>query len=151
MNSPPRMIRVGVAVLLAALAVAAAVALVLLGVDATHLRAVAFAAAVAGGGAVAGWIVAQPGRGGPAGVAVAGGLAATMVRMFPLLVALAWLVGRDQSSWEGVAGGLLVAFHLVLLATDIGLNSFADRWATPAAEAPDAAENGRSAGADVVN
>jgi hypothetical protein len=145
------MIRVGVAVLLAALAVAAAVALVLLGVDATHLRAVAFAAAVAGGGAVAGWIVARQGRGGPAAVAVAGGLAATMVRMFPLLVALAWLVGRDQSSWEGVASGLLVAFHLVLLLADIGLNSVADRWTAPAAEAPDAAENGRSAGADVVN
>jgi hypothetical protein len=145
------MIRFGVAVLLAALAVAAAVALLLLGVDATHLRAVAFAAAVAGGGAVTGWIVARQGRGGPAAVAVAGGLAATLVRMFPLLVALAWLVGRDQSSWEGVAGGLLVAFHLVLLATDIGLNSFADRWAAPAAEAPDAAENGRSAGADVTN
>lgn len=151
MNAPPRMIRIGVAVLLAALAVAAAVALVLLGVDATHLRAVAFAAAVAGGGAVAGWIVARQGRGGPAGVAVAGGLAATLVRMFPLLVALAWLVGRDQSSWEGVAGGLLVAFHLALLATDIGLNSLADRWAAAAAEAPDVTENRRSAGADVAN
>ena len=151
MNAAPRIILVGVAVLLAALAVAAVVALLLLGVEAIHLRAVVFAAAVAGSGAVAGWIVARQGRGGPAGVAVAGGLAATMVRMFPLLVALVWLVGRDQSSWEGVAGGLLVAFHLVLLATDIGLNSFADRWTAPAAEAPDAAENGRSAGADVVN
>ena len=151
MSASPRMIRVGVAVLLAALAVAAAVALVLLGVDATNLRAVAFAAAVAGGGAVAGWIVARQGRGGPVGVAVAGGLAATLVRMFPLLVALAWLFGRDQSSWEGVAGGLLVAFHLVLLATDIGLNSLADRWAAPAAEAPHVAENRRSAGADVAN
>jgi hypothetical protein len=151
MNAAPRILLVGVAVLLAALAVAAVVALLLLGVEAIHLRAVVFAAAVAGSGAVAGWIVAQQGRGGPAGFAVAGGLAATMVRMFPLLVALVWLVGRDQSSWEGVAGGLLVAFHLVLLATDIGLNSFADRWAAPAAEAPEAAENGRSAGADVVN
>ena len=82
---------------------------------------------------------------------MAGGLAATLVRMFPLLVALAWLVGRDQSSWEGVAGGLLVAFHLVLLATDIGLNSLADRWAAPAAEAPHVVENRRSAGADVAN
>jgi len=151
MNAAPRIILVGVAVLLAALAVAAVVALLLLGMETIHLRAVVFAAAVAGSGAVAGWIVARQGRGGPAAVAVAGGLAATMVRMFPLLVALAWLVGRDQSSWEGVAGGLLVAFHLVLLATDIGLNSFADRWAAPAAEAPDAAENGRSAGADVTN
>jgi len=148
MNAPPRIVPVGVAVLLAALAVAAAVALLLLGVEAKHLRAVAFAAAVTGGGAVTGWIVARQGRGGPAAVAVAGGLAATLVRMFPLLVALAWLVGRDQSSWEGVAGGLLVAFHLVLLATDMALNSLADRRG---ARPSQAAENRPPAGADVAN
>ena len=148
MNSPPRMIRFGVAVLLAALAVAAAVALLLLGVDATHLRAVAFAAAVAGGGAVTGWIVARQGRGGPAAVAVAGGLAATLVRMLPLLVALAWLVGRDQSSWTGAAGGLLVAFHLVLLVADMVLNSLADRWVGRGSQTP---ETRPSAGADIAN
>jgi hypothetical protein len=50
MNAAPRILLVGVAVLLAALAVAAVVALLLLGVEAIHLRAVVFAAAVAGFG-----------------------------------------------------------------------------------------------------
>jgi hypothetical protein len=148
MNASPRIVPVGVAVLLAALAVAAALALLLLGVDATHLRAVAFAAAVTGGGAVVGWIVARQGRRGPAAVAVAGALAATLVRMFPLLVALAWLVGRDQSSWEGIAGGLLVAFHLVLLATDMALNSMVDGRGSRPSRRP---ENRPPAGADVTN
>jgi hypothetical protein len=148
MSRERRVMLVGVATLLAVLAVAAAGCLAVLGSDADHLRAVAFAAAVAGGGAVTGWIVARQGRGGPAAVAVAGGLAATLVRMLPLLVALAWLVGRDQSSWAGAAGGLLVAFHLVLLVTDLVLNSVADRWV---GRSPGAAENGPSAGADVVN
>lgn len=139
---------VGVAVLLGVLAAAAAVGLALLGCDAAPRRAVAFAAAVAGGGAVTGWIVARQGRGRSAAVAVAGGLAATLVRMLPLLVALAWLVGRDQASWEGAAGGLLVAFHLVLLVTDMVLNAMADRWA---GQALGATKNRPPAGADVVN
>jgi hypothetical protein len=139
---------VGVAVLLAVLAVAVAGCLAVLGIDADHVRAVAFAAVVAGGGAVTGWIVARQGRGGPAAVAVAGGLAATLVRLLPLLVALAWLIGRDQSSWEGAAGGLLVAFHLVLLLTDMVLNAAADRWP---GETSRSTENRPSTGADIVN
>ena len=151
MNAAHRITLAGAVVLLATLAAAAAVALALLGVEASHLRAIAFAGAVAGGGAVAGWIVARQGRGGPAGLAVAGGLAATLVRMVPLLVALAWLVGRDQPSWEGLAAGLLVVFHGVLLLTDIGLNALVDRRSEQAAEPPEVAENSRSAGADVAN
>lgn len=148
MSRERRVMLVGVAVLLAMLAVAAAGSLAVLGSDANHARAVAFAAVVAGGGAVTGWIVARQGRGGPAAVAVAGGLAATLVRMLPLLVALAWLIGRDQASWEGVAGGLLVAFHLILLVADMVLNSLADRWGDRGSRSP---ENRPSAGADVAN
>lgn len=148
MSRERRVMLVGVATLLAVLAVAAAGCLAVLGSDADHVRAVAFAAAVAGGGAVTGWIVARQGRGGPAAVAVAGGLAATLVRMLPLLVALAWLVGRDQSSWAGTAGGLLVAFHLVLLVADMVLNSLADRWVGRGSQAP---ETRPSAGADIAN
>ena len=138
----------GAAMLLVVLAVAAAAALAVLGTDAVHLRAVAFAVAVTGGGAVAGWIAGRQGRGGPAGVAVAGGLAATLVRMMPLLVALAWLTGRDDLPWAREAGGLLVAFHLVLLVADMTLNSLADRR-TDAAPGP--AKPRPPASADVVN
>jgi hypothetical protein len=148
MSDGRRVMVLGVAVLVAVLAVAAGVGLTLLGNDADHRRAVAFAAAVAGGGAVMGWVVARQGRGGPAAVAVARGLAATLVRMLPLLVALAWLVGRDQSSWERAAGGLLVVFHLALLAADMVLNSLADRWAGGAARNH---ENRPAAGADKAN
>jgi hypothetical protein len=148
MSHERRVMLVGMAVLLAVLAVASAGCLAVLGSDANHARAVAFAAVVAGGGAVTGWVVARQGRGGPAAVAVAGGLAATLARMLPLLVALAWIVGRDQASWEGVAGGLLVAFHLVLLVADMTLNSLVDRWGGRASRSP---ENRPSAGADVVN
>jgi hypothetical protein len=148
MSRERRVMLVGVATLLAVLVVAAAGCLAVLGSDADHLRAVAFAAAVAGGGAVTGWIVARQGRGGPAAVAVAGGLAATLVRMLPLLVALAWLVGRDQSSWTGAAGGLLVAFHLVLLVADMVLNSLADRWVGRGSQTR---ETRPSAGADNAN
>jgi hypothetical protein len=148
MSPERRVMLVGVGVLLAVLVVAAATCLVLLGGDADQRRAVGFAAAVAGGGAITGWVVARQGRGGPAAVAVAGGLAATLMRMLPLLVALAWLVGRDQSSWEATAGGLLVAFHLVLLGADMVLNSLADRWAAGTAQNP---ENRPSAGADRAN
>ena len=148
MSHERRVMLVGVAVLLAVLAVAAAGCLAVLGSDADHVRAVAFASVVAGGGAVTGWIVARQGRGGPAAVAVASGLAATLVRMLPLLVALAWLVGRDKSSWAGAAGGLLVAFHIILLASDMVLNSVADRWGGRGSQGP---ENRSPAGADVAN
>jgi hypothetical protein len=148
MNAPRRVLLVGVAVLIAVVLVTAAGFLAVLGSDGDHVRAVCLAAAVTGGGAVTGWIVARQGRGGPAAIAVAGGLAATLVRMLPLLVALAWLVGRDQSSWAGAAGGLLVAFHVVLLVADMMLNSLADRWMGVGSRDP---ENRPSAGADVVN
>lgn len=148
MSHRPRGTLLGVAVLLAVLAVAAAGCLAVLGSDADHGRAIAFAAAVAGGGAVTGWIVARQGRGGPAATAVAGGLAATLARLLPLLVALAWLTGRDQSSWEGAAAGLLVVFHLVMLLTDMLLNSWADRRAGRTSGSP---ETRPSTGADIAN
>jgi hypothetical protein len=148
MSDERRVMLLGVAVLMVVLAAATAGCLAVLGFDSDHVRAVAFAAAVTGGGAVTGWVVARQGRGGPAAVAVAGGLAATLVRLLPLFVALAWLVGRDQASWEGTAGGLLVAFHLLLLVTDMVLNSLADRRAARAARNH---ENRPTAGADRAN
>jgi hypothetical protein len=148
MSGERRVMLSGVAVLLAVLAAAAATCFLVLGSDTDQRRAIAFAAAVAGGGAVTGWIVARQARGRPAALAVAGGLAATLVRMLPLLVALAWLVGRDQTPWVGTAAGLLVAFHLVLLATDIGLHATLGRQAARAAGTP---ENRSPAGADDPN
>jgi len=138
----------GVVVLLAVLTVAAAVGCLVLGPQAGHFRAVMFAAAVAGSGAVTGWLVARQGRGRTASVAVAGGLAAIVVRMVPMLVALGWLVGRGRGSWEGVAGGLLVAFHLILLGTDMVLHSAAG-WRPPTAH--QATGNRPEASADIVN
>lgn len=138
----------GVAALLVVLAIAAGTCCAVLGSDPVHLRAIAFAAAVAGGAAVAGWIAGRQGRGGPAGVAVAGGLAATLVRMMPLLVALAWLTGRGDLPWAREAGGLLVVFHLALLAADIGLNALADRRR---AWAPGPAKTRPPASADSAN
>ena len=61
----------GAGILLAVLAVAAGGAIAMLGAGPAQLRAVALAAAVAGGGAVAGWLVAGWGRGKSAGTAVA--------------------------------------------------------------------------------
>jgi hypothetical protein len=148
MSGERRVLVLGVAALLAALAAGSAAALLVLGRQSDQLRAIAFAAAVAGGGAVTGWIVARRGTGGPAAVAVAGGLAATLVRMLPLLVALAWLIGGESVPWKQTAAGLLVAFHLVLLAADIGLHAMLDPKPAGAAgdpkNRPTARVNGRN-------
>ena len=112
----------GVAVLLGVLAAAVGGAIAILGASPPQIRAIALAAGVAGGGAIAGWLVARWGRGKAAGLAVAGGLAATLMRLFPVLVALGWVVSRNEGVGEGRADILLVFFYLALLATDVLLN-----------------------------
>ena len=64
----------GAAVLLVVLAVVVGITLVGGGNDPAHRRAVAFAASVAGGGAVAGWFASRLSRGQAAATAMAGGL-----------------------------------------------------------------------------
>ncbi len=112
----------GVAVLLGVLAAGVAVAVAVLGADAAQLRAIAFAAGMAGLAAVAGWCMGRWGRGRAAGLAVAGGLAATLVRLLPVLVALGWILTHREGVGAGRADMLLVVFYLVLLATDVLLN-----------------------------
>ncbi len=114
----------GVAVLLGVLAAAVAAAVVNLGADSVQLRAIAFAAGMAGLAAVSGWCMGRWGRGRPAGLAVAGGLAATLVRLLPVLAALGWILTHREGVGAGRADMLLVIFYLVLLATDVLLNIF---------------------------
>lgn len=121
----------GAGILLAVLAVAAIGAIAMLGAGPAQLRAVALAAAVAGGGAVAGWLVAGWGWGKSAGTAVAGGLGATLVRLFPVLVALGWLMSREEGMAPGRPDLLLVFFYLLLLATDVLLNMIGGRETLP--------------------
>jgi hypothetical protein len=80
------------------------------------------AAAVAGGGGIAGWCLARQGRGRAPGLAVAGGLGATFVRLMPMLVALGWVMSRPEGVGPERADLLLVFFYLLMLATDILLN-----------------------------
>ena len=114
--------RAGAAIFLGVLAGAAGGAVALLGTGPAQLRAVAMAAVVAGVAALAGWFVARWGRGKSAGLAVAGGLGATLVRLFPVLIALGWLVSREEGMGPGRPDLLLVIFYLLMLATDVLLN-----------------------------
>lgn len=112
---------VGPVAFLVVLAITAAFALAWAGDDAHRRQAVFFAAAVAGGGALAGWVVTWLSRGRGPGVAVAGGMGATLVRLGPMLVALGWISTVDPGLRSAGAGELLVLFYLPLLAVDIGL------------------------------
>jgi hypothetical protein len=112
----------GVGVLGGVLALAVSVALAVLGTGPAQLRGIALAAGVAGSGSIAGWIVARWGRGKNAGLAVAGSLGATLVRLFPVLIALGWIMSREEGAGGVRADVLLVVFYLLLLATDIVLN-----------------------------
>lgn len=88
----------------------------------SRLEAVAFAAAVTGSGALAGWLVARWSRGKPPGIVAAGGLAATALRLLPPLVGLAWLTATDPTFTAAGAGGLLVGFYLSMLMLAIVLH-----------------------------
>lgn len=112
----------GAAVFVGVLAVSVGVSVALLGTGPAQLRAVAMAAGVTGAGSLAGWFVARWGRGKSAGLAVASGLGATLVRLFPVLIALGWLVSREEGMGPGRPDLLLVIFYLLMLATDVLLN-----------------------------
>ncbi len=112
----------GATVLLGVLAACVAAAVAVLGREPWQIRAIALTAAVTGTGAIGGWLAARLGRGKAPGLAVAGGLGATLVRLFPVLIALGWVTSREEGMGADRAGELLVFFYLLLLACDVVLN-----------------------------
>lgn len=127
--------------LAAILAVAAVAALVVGPRGPRWTEAVAFAAALAGTGSVAGWLASRRTASSPAG-AVGGGLTATVLRIAPPLAGLAWLsVGGGELRRAG-ADSLLVIFYLALLATSIFLDIIGGR-ADPPKPRPRSRPDGR--------
>ena len=112
---------IGTIVLLAVLAAAVVIALAVSDGTPSSRRAVAFTAAVCGGGAVAGWLISRWPCRNPA-TTVAVGLTAVVFRLATPLVALAWLQTGGQALQSHGADRFLVGFYLALLATDIILN-----------------------------
>lgn len=112
---------IGAIVLLAVLAGAVLVALAAGDGTPSSRRAVAFAAAVCGGGAVGGWLISRWPHRQPA-IVVAAGLAAVFFRLAAPLVALAWLQTDGQALQAAGAERMVASFYLALLATDIVLN-----------------------------
>jgi hypothetical protein len=123
--SPGRMTALGAAVLAAVLGLITRLALSAVGDDPAQRRAVALAAAIVGGSSLAGWVVSRQGRGQGAAPALASGLGATLVRLGPMLVALAWITTAGGEWREAGAAGWLVAFYLPMLLADIGLTLLA--------------------------
>jgi hypothetical protein len=111
----------GLLTIVAVLAAAAAGAVILGWGRPRHLEAVGFAAVVCLAVAVGGWLVARRATGGPA-TRVGGSLGVVLVRTFPALLALGWLQAGGHGLRDAGAGGLLVAFYLVVLAGDVILN-----------------------------
>lgn len=117
----------GCGILAAVLTVAAALAL--WGGESERperVRAVAFAAAVAGSGSILGWFATRRAAPSPA-AAVGGTLAGTLLRLGPPLAGLAWLGAAGGDLLRGGADRLLVIFYLVLLATTIFLDIIGGR------------------------
>jgi hypothetical protein len=111
----------GLVVLLAVAGLAACLALTLGAGRPRWPAAVAFALAACLPGAVIGWFLARLPARDPAR-AVAGALASVALRILPPLVALGWLSTAGEHLREAGAAGLLVAFYLVLWATDLLLH-----------------------------
>lgn len=97
------------------------------GEDPDRRLAVGVAGGVTAAASLAGWWVARLGAGDPA-LAVSRSLGGILIRLMPPLALLAWLA---ESPWSppvadrlraAGAGGLLVAFYLAMLATDILLH-----------------------------
>jgi hypothetical protein len=110
---------VGAVLMAAVLAAAAGFALWRGGDDPARRQAVALAAATAGVGGLGGWFVGRWSRGRPAAIAVAGSLGAILVRSFLPLATLAWLTPSGGALRAAGAAGLVVAFYLAVLATDV--------------------------------
>ena len=111
----------GAIVLVAVIAAAVIVAVFAGGQSPRRIEAVGFAAVVCGVAALGGWVVSRSFQSNPA-VAVAGALGGIAVRILPPQAALGWLNSAGRDLLAAGAGGLLVAFYLALLATDILLH-----------------------------
>jgi len=122
-----RVTAVGAVLLAAAVTVAVAVSLRWAGDDPLRRQSVMLAASTTAFGSLVGWLVARWGRNRNAGTAVAAGLGATLLRIAPPLAALAWLGGPGRPLRDAGAGGVLVAFYLLLLAVDIVLHIMVPR------------------------
>jgi len=116
---------IGVAALVAVLSLITGLALAAFGDDPPQRRAIALAAVIVGGSGLAGWLVSRQGRGRGAASALASGLGATVVRLGPMLAALAWITAAGGEMREAGAAGWLVAFYLPMLLADIGLTLLA--------------------------
>jgi len=124
LNQPQSRLRgtmIGAFALIAVLAAAATAAVVAGGDRPRWLEAVGFAATVCLAASLGGWLVSRAFQANPA-AAVAGALGGIAVRILPPLVALGWLNAGGRDLRAAGAGGLLVAFYLALLATDILLH-----------------------------
>lgn len=111
----------GAAILMAVLAGAAGVALAVGDGGPGRRRAIGFAAVICLVTSLGGWLAGRAAPADPAR-AVALGMGAVGLRIFPLLVALGWLqVAGGGLRTEGAAEWMLV-FYLILLATDILLH-----------------------------
>jgi len=115
----------GAAALAAVLGLIAGLALRSVGDDPAQRGAIALAAAIVGGSSLAGWVVSRQGRGQGAAPALASSLGATVVRLGPMLAALAWITTAGGEWREAGAAGWLVAFYLPMLLADIGLTLLA--------------------------
>jgi hypothetical protein len=117
-HSVPLPHRFGPLVSLLAILAAAATALAFGPGGADHRRAVLFAATVCMAGGLGAWLVGLRQATTPAG-RVTASLAAVSLRLFPALVALAWLQTAGVELRAAGAGELLVFFYLVALAADL--------------------------------
>lgn len=108
----------GIAVAVAAIALAAAVAWLIAPDTPDRRQAIGLAAATCLAGSVAAWAVGLRPAGTAAGRAALP-LAAMTLRLAPALVALAWLQAGGTRLRAAGAGELLVAFYLAALGADV--------------------------------
>lgn len=112
---------VGALVLVAVLVLAFAFALATGGREPARLKAIGSMAGICLAGSLAAWLVARSAPADP-GRAVAAGLGAVFLRLFPPLATLAWLRSAGAELLEYGAAEWLLIFYLSLLATDILLH-----------------------------
>lgn len=120
--SGPTTTLAGAGLLAAVLAVAAGIAVATGDGSPVHRQAVGLAAVVVLAGSLGGWLVARWGRGRSPGIAAAAAIAATLARLTPPMVALAWLTVIDGPLAAAGAGQILMILYLVLLATGVLLH-----------------------------
>ena len=121
-SSPWKLTATGCVVILLVQAVVVGLVLATGDREGPRLAAVCLAAAITGGGSLAGWFVARLSRRHGPGMAAAGGLAATALRLLPALAALAWLKTSQPAMGEAGLGGLLAGFFLAMLCVGIVLH-----------------------------